>query len=382
MLHQNLATALLHVGRREEARSEARNALNTDNRLSASHLIAGVAAFDDGLYDLCIFHTTGYLDSLTEMEAVSNSGPVVNEPDRPLAYEILGRACHHTNNFEAAGNWFRKWENISGTLPEILVYQAQTSLAQKNTHEAEQLLRKALSIDPENAGAYLNMGLLKIELMERNGAIENLKKAISLKPNLYRAHTEIGKIFIFERNFDDACEFLEDAWNIGNEITAGQLLIEVYLQLDNVEEAKNILNQLLSFGKTTGEIEFLAGLIAKKEGETESAIKAFLKASQFDGHNAEFYYACGNSLLELQEYRDSLVAYEKAIHLAPSVKEPYHNAGIAHIKLNEYDEAIKQFEKILKLDPESAQVKKILAGLYGKIGDMNMATRYTYESNL
>ena len=382
LLHQNLATALLHLGRREDARREACNALKADNRLTASHLVAGVAAFDDGLYDLCIFHTTGYLDSLSDLEAGDDSGPVINEPNRPLAYEILGRACHLTNNFEAAEDWFQKWENESGALPEILVYRAQSFRAQKNTHKAEQLLKKALSVDPEYAEAYLHIGLLGKEMMDRESALGNLKKAISLKPNLYRAHTEIGKIYTSERNFEDACEFLEDAWNIGNEIPAGQVLIEVYIQLGRLEEAKPVLNQLSSFGKKTGEIEFLGGMMAIKEGKSELAREAFTRAAKFEGQNPEFYYACGNSLLELQAYRDSLDAYEKAIHLAPSVKEPYHNAGIAYIKLEEYNEAIKKFEKILKLDPAAVQVKKILAGLYGKTGDIEKAIRYTHESNL
>jgi len=172
---------------------------------------------------------------------------------------------------------------------------------------------------------------------------------------------EIGKIYLSDNKIKNACQILEEAWHSGkNDSEAGQLLVRAYMLSDKISEAQKVLSVLHSAGEITGEIEFLTGMLAKQSGDIEGASASMYKAIGFDGLSSEFYYTCGNSLLELEKYPEAVTAYEKAIMQAPSVKEPYYNAGVAYIKIKDYRNAILKFEQLLKLEPDSKSSKERL----------------------
>lgn len=173
IVHQNLATALLHQKKWGEARIEARTALKVDSKLSAPYLIAGSAAFDDRLYDLAIFHLTAYLDHGKEMAQNANSGPLYQEANKPFAFELLGRACYYTKNYEGAHKWFDLWEKETGEKPEVLTWKARTALTEKKYQEAKMLLKKTLDKNPEFTEAYVQMGLLMMELHDSATALNS-----------------------------------------------------------------------------------------------------------------------------------------------------------------------------------------------------------------
>ncbi|MCL5019252.1 MAG: tetratricopeptide repeat protein [Patescibacteria group bacterium] len=383
IVHQNLATALLHLKKWEEARIEARKAFKRDSRLTAPYLIAGSSAFDEGIYDLAIFYLTAYLDHGEEIAHNVNSSPLNQEINKPFAYELLGRACFHTNNYDGAMKWFDSWEREVGQKPDVLVWKARISLAEKKFREAEILLGKALDDNPHFVEAHLQMGLLMVELHNSQKALNYFHQALAHEPASWRVRVEIGRLYFTENRFNDACVILEEALHLNkNYVVIGPLLAEAYARAGRRSEANELLWALRSMKQVSSKAEFLAGTLAKEAGDVSAAASAFRKAIQSEDQPPEFYYACGNALIELQQYKDAIAAYQKTIVLAPTVKEPYHNLAVAHIKLEEYLEAIAIFEYLIKLEPGAKQIKRMLAGLYGKIGEHEIAERYLYEAGM
>ncbi len=64
-----------------------------------------------------------------------------------------------------------------------------------NLTKAEEYLRKAIALQPDNAELYNNMGLVLQGMGKIDEAVEHFQKAISLNPNLADAHYNLGNIF-------------------------------------------------------------------------------------------------------------------------------------------------------------------------------------------
>lgn len=383
LARQNLATAYLRAGRYEECRSEARRALEIDNRLAAPYIIAGAAAFEEKRFDLTVFFLAGYLDVLNEERPARKSQPVRIEHSRALVYELLGRANYQTGNLETALHWFRMWEQEGGMVPPVRLWQARIYGEAGNFAEAEKLLAdigKEAANDPAVIAA---TGMLRIQQGRHADALELFRQSLTLNPASVDIRLELGKTYLALTRYGEACEILEEAWRMGRlDPATGQLLAESYVFSARYKEAEQTIASLKRAGIQTGPLEYLEGLLAKYAGNPESALNRFRNALSYSGLKPEFYFACGNALMELNQFAESIQAFEIAAQIAPSVKEPYYNAGVAHIKLKQYHEAIEKFETILKLEPDSKQIMKTLAGLYGKIGEMQKAEIYLYNASV
>jgi tetratricopeptide (TPR) repeat protein len=73
-----------------------------------------------------------------------------------------------------------------------------TALAQRNQlPEAEKAILRALEIDPKCAGAYVNLGGIKLTALDFNGCVEANDKAIECDPNLTLAHFNRGLAYLY-----------------------------------------------------------------------------------------------------------------------------------------------------------------------------------------
>ena len=59
----------------------------------------------------------------------------------------------------------------------------------------------------------------------------------------------------------------------------------------------------------------------------------------------------GNAYLELNDYENALIAYDKSIKADPIYEEAWSNKGSVLHELKRYDEAIAHYDKALSLKP-------------------------------
>src|SRR5262249_54943637 len=87
--------------------------------------------------------------------------------------------------------------------------KAQAALRKNNRREAEERLRKAISLYPRYDDAFSTLGELELQNGDREGARRDLTKALQLNPrHAVAAHT-LGQILVAEAQYAEAEPFLQ-----------------------------------------------------------------------------------------------------------------------------------------------------------------------------
>ena len=92
-------------------------------------------------------------------------------------------------------------------------------------------------------------------------------------------------------------------------------------------------------------------------------------------HNktAESYFNSGNLYLRLEDNREAINDYDRAIELDPKYASAYNNRGIAYARLGDSRQAIKEFDKSIELSPRVPEAYYNRAIIYGRLGDEQQA---------
>ena len=188
----------------------------------------------------------------------------INENNPQLKQNYLNKSIFHLQR--AAEIWpaYADAYNILGKvylenkMPEFAVRSFQTAASYKNFSDAGFYmdfalaygnagdpvnavanLEKALSIDPNSAEAYSNLGLYYTDLKEFEKAIQALQKAIDIKPDYAKAHYNLGLAYAMSGQYQMAIEPFKDATRINPEYT------DAYNNLGNTYSAMQQYNLAL-----------------------------------------------------------------------------------------------------------------------------------------
>ena len=188
---------------------------------------------------------------------------------------------------------------------------------------------KAISIKPDYAEAYYNLGAVLKEYRKFEEAIEAYKKAISIKPDFAEAFNRLGIIFKAQ----------------------GKLV-----------NAVDAYTKALSIQPNFADASYNMGLTLIEQGKFEQAIEAYSRAISIKPDHA---YACGNMGNALQEQgklEEAIDAYQKAVVIKPDYAEAYNNMGNALKKQGKLEEAIEAFNEAISIRPDFADVFWNLSG--------------------
>jgi len=201
----------------------------------------------------------------------------------------------------------------------------------------------ARRIDPGDAGAHNNLGVVYYQKGLYEEAIEQFRRALAID----------GKMEVARRNLDIAyhqtgyydrriAELIARLRADESDLDARAKLAEAYLSTGKLDEAIAQLERL--FQKRPDDLRILLklGAAEKSRGELKRAIGWFERARQLEPQRGFIYYSLGEIL---------------------------YNQGMN-------DEAIAHLRKALKLDPEVADAHRLLSFIYGDIGEVEKAAEH------
>ena len=160
-----------------------------------------------------------------------------------------------------------------------------------------------------------------------------------------------------------------------------QSAFELY-QSGQLEEAENIVRELLKGHPDDAEVLHLLGLIFSKRGDYNHALKNIRKALKLDPNDADVYFDLGNVLHDKGQIAKALTNYRKAVKLHPKFLEAYNNMGIAYQDNLQLEKAIQSYKKALDIEPAYAEAHNNLGVAFQEKGQLDEAITHFQQALL
>jgi tetratricopeptide (TPR) repeat protein len=197
---------------------------------------------------------------------------------------------------------------------------ANQFLEEDKKDEALAEYEKVITLDPEFAPAYMQIGNIHSEKKLYDLARLAYEKARSVAPSYAGTYLNIAVSQYEQGKIEDAESSFRTALSLYPSSAASHLgLGNIYLQKRDYSRARNEFNKTLSLVRGKG-VEALnahigLGAVNFYQGLYEKAKDNYLAASKLDDNNGTWHRAYGDSCMMLKQYDQAKVAYLRAIGL-------------------------------------------------------------------
>ncbi|MBN2280509.1 MAG: tetratricopeptide repeat protein [Candidatus Marinimicrobia bacterium] len=147
-------------------------------------------------------------------------------------------------NYSEALPLFEKIIEIDSENVEMLCLFAMTQIEVENFNAAESLLEKALTLQNDNTDCLLQLGYLKHQKGQIAESKHNFSKILKINPDQADALEMMGVIAMNEEDYESALNFLQASNRIEEDFDVMFKILENYLQLDQPDQAKEIIDLL------------------------------------------------------------------------------------------------------------------------------------------
>ena len=221
--HSNLGLAYYDKGDLVEAEASQKRALVMAPEFGPALNNLGSIARDKGdLAEAIRFYSETIAANPSYHEAANNLTSALIEAERyddaraltekrkpmqardPGLHRNIGRIALVAQDLDLAESSFRTSISLDDQNADAYVGLAQALFEKNHTQLAQLEVEKALRIDPENANAYHHMGMIRSKLGDLAGGLADHRKALALNPSLTASEVAIGHLLIELGEFDEA----------------------------------------------------------------------------------------------------------------------------------------------------------------------------------
>lgn len=204
--------------------------------------------------------------------------------------------------------------------------------ADGSTDEAEDLLRRALTLEPDNATVHNNLGALLVDGGRLEEGVEHFERAWRLDPTFHEA-----------------------AFNLG----------AARLRSGDLDAARRLYREGLALAPRNARAHNNLGAILETSGSPLEALAEFETAARLMPDHVGAHYNAGRILGRLGRYEEAREHFEAAVAADPAFAAGHHALGAAAAALGDLEAAREHLRRALDLDPGLAAARSLLEKLGG-----------------
>lgn len=292
------------------------------------------------------FDDEGFMDTLLEMEE---------------AFRVMTKGTHYNDALIARS---------SGNDPEPY----------------EQNVKHAMvTNDMERAAVYLQQ-LVEHFPDQRSNAQEQLGLAYYSISQAYQEEQEDEA----QRNEEESQRFrelaektLRSAIDTDKSTVAYIALAKLVFAQDRLDEAKTLLQEAQSSTtdqKHLADIEVGLGLIAKKQEETEQALRHFQRVAELNPDYEALWYNIGVLQSQLGRYEEAIANLKRNIETSPEQTAAYVELASIYLRQNTLAKARQILQEGLQQDSEAPDLLAQLSIVYIQSNDLRTAQKYLQQA--
>lgn len=303
------------------------------------------------------------LDRKRTDEAITALKKSIELKRDPLFLTALGNAHFMANHLGDAVASYQEALKLDSKSVKAMLGVSAVQIKQEKFQEAEDILRRAIQIAPDDATLFFNLGIVLEQGKRREEAQESFKAATARKPSYTLAQLHLASITIQLGEFEEANRLLKPltvqearnplVWTLM--AAAAEGMHEYGAALSNVDRALTIDPQLLSAQVNRGILLIKSGNLADgmdrlkslaethhdvstvlgalgwgylQEGNFESAEPILNKAIERDPNNAFAHNNLGVIYSQKGDNQKAKSAFARAKELLPLLKESRENLGV------------------------------------------------------
>jgi tetratricopeptide (TPR) repeat protein/S1-C subfamily serine protease len=307
---------------------------------------------------------------------------VQSQPGFVPAWNYLSIVYRGSNQLDKALAAIDKAIQLQPNNPNLYNEKRAVLSDLKKYREAEAAINKAIKLSPR-AAFYNNRGIVRNELGDKQGAIDDFNQAIKINPNLAEAYSNRGTV---RDDLGDKQGAIDD-YNQAIKINPNYALAynnrgNARADLGDKPRAIDDFNQAIKINPNLAEAYNNRGNVRDDLGDKQGAIDDYTLAIKINPNYANAYYGRGFVRYELGDKPGAIDDYNQAIKINPNYALAYNNRGIVRKELGDKPRAIDDFNQAIKINPNYALaynnrgiVRKELGDKQGAIDDYTQAIK-------
>ncbi|XP_049865583.1 protein O-mannosyl-transferase Tmtc3-like [Pectinophora gossypiella] len=232
----------------------------------------------------------------------------------------------------------------------LLAFSAKTYVRNWDWKTEYSIFASGLKVNRNNAKLYNNVG----HALEADGkyveALEFFNTAVSVQPDDVGAHINVGRTYNHLGRYQEA----EDAYVKAKSLLPKAKPGESY----QARIAPNHLNVFLN----------LANLISKNATRLEEADMLYRQAISMRADYTQAYINRGDILIKLNRTKEAQEVYERALLYDSGNPDIYYNLGVVLLEQGKASQALAYLDKALELEPDHEQALLNSAILLQELG--------------
>jgi len=278
---------------------------------------------------------------------------IKQDPHLSVAFAAAGDIHRKRGNYEVAKHYyetacqtnpyaFKPQYNLAVTY-QLLAESCQSfNRAQQYLRQAVKVYLRAITIQPEDFDANLNIGACYFQMGKYELAEQYCKEAVRIDGDSPQAWSNLGIIYDSQNHLYEA--------------------VKAYKQ--SLEIDTNQPNILLNLGSTY-----------MRQNRIKAALRAFEVAAKHDPQNSAAWEQMGRCLYYLEHYDKSLACYEKSVEFETDSPTAYRGIGVVYMtkfileqaQTNYREKGLEAWNVSLEIQPEQDDLIKLVKKYSPKI---------------
>jgi protein O-GlcNAc transferase len=245
---------------------------------------------------------------------------------------------------------------VGHSTPEQLLQDALAAHRRGRIGDAKRLYASVLRIDPTNAAAFGNLGIIAAQEGDLVSAERLFRQEIKVRPDDPAGYNNLGSVLQLQARPADAIAAHRRAINLKpNYAEAYFALGNALRQQGNLEEAMASYRSAIEARRDYPEAHNNVGVLLQMQGRLDEAVSAYGEAVALRPAYAEAQFNLGSVLHQNNELDAAEAAYRRVISLNPDIAAVHNNLGTVLKDRGLLDQAQAAFEAAIRLQPDYAE---------------------------
>jgi Tfp pilus assembly protein PilF len=211
--------------------------------------------------------------------------------------------------------------------------------------EAERLCRGLLNENIDCFETLTLLGVIAAQTQRMPEALELLSRAISIEPNRAEAYGNLGNVFHSLTRHEEALKCFEKALKINPELAQALCNRGIVLyDLNRHTEALESYDRALKIQPDFADALINRGIVLRRLKRHDEALTSYNRASEIQPNNSEALINRGNALLDLRRHSEALKTYDHAIRSRPDSVDAHMNLADCLLRLGDFARGWEEYE--------------------------------------